>query len=57
MSSAGIFGPLLGDAEVAAILGDDARARAMVTVEIALAAVEGGSGSSTRQPRQPSRLR
>lgn len=42
--SAGIFGPLLGDAEVGAILGDQARARAMVTVEIALAAVEGRLG-------------
>ena len=44
MSAAGIFGPLLGDAEIAAILGDEARARAMVAVEIALAKVEGGLG-------------
>jgi 3-carboxy-cis,cis-muconate cycloisomerase len=44
MSAAGIFGPLLGDAEVGAILGDAVRARAMVTVEIALARVEGRLG-------------
>ena len=40
MSVAGIFGPLLGDSEIELILGDHARAQAMVTVEIALAKVE-----------------
>jgi 3-carboxy-cis,cis-muconate cycloisomerase len=44
MNAARIFGPLLGDAEVAEILGDEARARAMVSVEIALAKVEGRLG-------------
>ena len=44
MTGAGIFGPLLGDAETSAILGDQARARAMVAVEIALARVEGRLG-------------
>jgi 3-carboxy-cis,cis-muconate cycloisomerase len=44
MNAHGIFGPLLGDAEAAAILGDRARAQAMVTVEIALAKVEGRLG-------------
>ena len=42
----GIFGPLLGDAEVAAILGDAAQA-GHGRVERALAEVEGGSASST----------
>jgi 3-carboxy-cis,cis-muconate cycloisomerase len=37
----GIFGALLTDAEVAAILGDAAQARAMVRVERVLAEVEG----------------
>ena len=40
MSVAGMFGPLLGDIEFELILGDHARAQAMVTVEIALAKVE-----------------
>ena len=40
MSVAGIFGPLLGDSEIELILGDHARAQAMVTVESALAKVE-----------------
>ena len=44
MDAHGIFGPLLGDAEAAAILGDRARAQAMVKVEIALAKVEGRLG-------------
>ena len=44
MNAEGIFGPLLGDAEVALILGDRASARAMVEVEIALAKVEGRLG-------------
>ena len=44
MNAEGIFGPLLGDAEVAAILGDRASARAMVEVEVALAKVEGRLG-------------
>ena len=44
MSVAGIFGPLLGDSEIELILGDHARAQAMVTVEIALAKVEGRLG-------------
>ncbi len=62
MSAAGIFGPLLGDAEVAAILGDEARARAMVAVEIALAKVEGGLGvidarGGTGDRGRPCRLR
>ena len=41
LDPAGIFGPLLADAEVAALLGDAAQARAMVRVEAALAAVQG----------------
>mgnify|MGYP000051746067 CR=1 FL=1 len=44
MDALGIFGPLLGDAEAAALLGDRASARAMVEVEIALARVEGRLG-------------
>ena len=39
-----MFEPLLGDAEVGAVLGDQARARAMVAVEIALANVEARLG-------------
>jgi 3-carboxy-cis,cis-muconate cycloisomerase len=42
--SAGIFDSLPVDAEVAAILGDAARARAMVQVESALAEVQGRLG-------------
>lgn len=42
--TAGIFEPLLTDAETRAILGDAARARAMVRVEAALAAVQGRLG-------------
>jgi 3-carboxy-cis,cis-muconate cycloisomerase len=44
LDPAGIFGPLLADAEVAALLGDAAQARAMVRVEVALAVVEGRLG-------------
>ncbi|MFL5336886.1 MAG: 3-carboxy-cis,cis-muconate cycloisomerase [Geminicoccaceae bacterium] len=44
MNPHGIFGPLLGDAEAAAILGDRARAQAMVTIEVALAKIEGKLG-------------
>ena len=44
MDPAGIFGPLLADAEVATLLGDAAQARAMVRVEVALAVVEGRLG-------------
>jgi 3-carboxy-cis,cis-muconate cycloisomerase len=40
----GIFEPLLADAEIGAILGDNAQARAMVRVESALAAAEGRLG-------------
>ena len=58
MSAAGIFGPLLGDAEVAAILGDGAGARAMVAVEVALAKVEGRLGvidaAAAARSRRPS---
>ena len=44
MDPAGIFGPLLADTEVAALLGDAAQARAMIRVEVALATVEGRLG-------------